>query len=87
MNKITVADYFQKLLNIYKIDQSFIVTGGAAMHLNDSFRKNKKISNTFCHHEQACSMAADAYYRVCNKPAVVCVTAGPGGVNAMNGVY
>ena len=87
MSQITVSDYFQELLNLYEIDSSFIITGGAAMHLNDSFRKNKKINNYFCHHEQTCSMAADSYFRLKNKPAVVCVTAGPGGVNALNGVY
>ena len=87
MGKITVSDYIQRLFKIYDIDQSFMVTGGAAMHLNDSFRKNKNISNCFCHHEQTCSMAADSYFRLTNKPAVVCVTAGPGGVNALNGVY
>tara|TARA_B110000238_G_C16135309_1_gene443379 strand:+ start:1389 stop:3224 length:1836 start_codon:yes stop_codon:yes gene_type:complete len=87
MKKITVSDFLQKLFNTYDIDQSFMVTGGAAMHLNDSFRKNKSISNCFCHHEQTCAMAADSYYRLTNKPAVVCVTAGPGGVNALNGVY
>ena len=87
MKKITVSDYIQRLFKTYDIDQSFMVTGGAAMHLNDSFRKNKNINNCFCHHEQTCSMAADSYFRLTNKPAVVCVTAGPGGVNALNGVY
>lgn len=87
MNKITVADYLQKFLNCYNITQNFMVTGGAAMHLNESFRKNKKINNCFCHHEQACTMAADGYARISNLPASVCVTAGPGAVNALNGVY
>ena len=31
-------------------------------------------------------MAADVYARVKKKPAVVCVT-GPGGINAINGVF
>jgi acetolactate synthase-1/2/3 large subunit len=32
-------------------------------------------------------MAADTYARIKNKPAVVCVTTGPGGINAINGVF
>jgi len=32
-------------------------------------------------------MAADSYFRIKGKPAVVNVTTGPGGINALNGVY
>jgi acetolactate synthase-1/2/3 large subunit len=32
-------------------------------------------------------MAADGYFRSSNKPALVNVTTGPGGINALNGVY
>ena len=39
------------------------------------------------HHEQSCAMAAEAYSRIKNKPALVCVTTGPGGINAINGVF
>jgi len=87
MNKITVADCFLKFLEAYGIKDSFMLTGGAAMHLNDSFRKNKKIKKYILHHEQSCSMAADAYFRISNRPAAVCVTAGPGSINALNGVF
>jgi acetolactate synthase-1/2/3 large subunit len=87
MNKITVADCLLKFLELYGVKDSFMLTGGAAMHLNDSFRKNKKIKKYILHHEQSCSMAADAYFRISNKPAAVCVTAGPGSINALNGVF
>jgi acetolactate synthase-1/2/3 large subunit len=39
------------------------------------------------HHEQACAMAAEGYARIKNKPAIVNVTSGPGGINALNGVF
>ena len=39
------------------------------------------------HHEQACSMAADGYARTNNQMACVNVTTGPGGINAINGVF
>ena len=32
-------------------------------------------------------MAADAYARLTNKPCLVNVTAGPGAINALNGVF
>jgi len=38
------------------------------------------------HHEQACAIAAEAYARLTNKIAAVCVTSGPGGTNALTGV-
>ena len=87
MNKITVSDCFLKFLESYRITDAFMLTGGAAMHLNDSFRKNTKIKKYILHHEQSCSMAADSYYRISNKPAAVCVTAGPGAINTLNGVF
>ncbi len=64
-----------------------MVTGGGSMHLNDSFGRSKKIRTVPLHHEQSCTMAADAYFRSKNKPALVNVTTGPGGINALNGVY
>ena len=36
--------------------------------------------------EQACAIAAEAYARLDNKIAAVCVTTGPGGTNALTGV-
>ena len=41
---------------------------------------------TYNHHEQACAIAAEAYARIDNKIAAVCVTTGPGGTNAITGV-
>lgn len=41
----------------------------------------------FMHHEQARSMAAEAYARITGKPAVVMLTSGPGSINALNGAF
>ena len=54
--------------------------------LDDALGRNQDISVYFNHHEQACSMAAEGYARLKGSPAAVCVTSGPGGINAMNGV-
>lgn len=85
--EITVAELVVEILEKAGIDQSFSVTGGAAMHLNHAFGKSKKISTTYLHHEQACAMAAEGFARIRNNPAVVVVTAGPGALNTLNGVF
>lgn len=69
------------------IDTAFSVTGGAAMHLNDSAGENKALNVLYMHNEQSCAMAAEGYARVARKPALVIVTAGPGAINAINGVF
>ena len=84
--KIKVTDYIANFLIEKGMTQVFTVVGGGAMHLNDSFGHNKKIHCLYNHHEQASAMAAEAYAKVSGKPGVVCVTSGPGGINAMNGV-
>ena len=68
-------------------DSAFSVTGGAAMHLNDSAGENKNLRVMYMHNEQSCSMAAEGYARIARKPALVIVTAGPGAINAFNGVF
>ena len=68
------------------IDTVFMVTGGQAMWLNDAVGKSGKYDIICTHHEQSAAMSADAYGRMKNKPAIALVTAGPGSVNAMNGV-
>lgn len=83
---IKVTDYIADFLISKGLTQIFTVVGGGAMHLNDSFGHNPKIHCLYNHHEQACAMAAEAYTRVSGKMGVVCVTSGPGGINAMNGV-
>ena len=64
-----------------------MVTGGGAMHLNDAFGREKNIEVVCCHHEQACAMAAEGYFRASGKVAAVNVTTGPGGTNAVTGVF
>ena len=86
MSKIKVSDYIAKRLKEhYGVECVFMVSGGGAMHLNDSF--GKYIPYIANHHEQACAMAAEGYARVNQELAVVNVTTGPGGLNCLNGVF
>ncbi len=64
-----------------------MVTGGGAMYLNDALGGAPGLAVLFNHHEQAAAMAAEGYARIKGKPAIVNVTSGPGGINAMNGVF
>lgn len=86
MSKIKLSDYIAKRLKeIYNVEHFFMVSGGGAMHLNDSL--GRFIPYTANHHEQACAIAAEGYARVNQKLAVVNVTTGPGGLNCMNGLF
>ena len=84
--KIKVSDYIANFFADNGIKTIFTVVGGGAMHMNDSFGHHKKLQCIYNHHEQASAMAAEAYFRVNNEMAGVCVTSGPGAINALNGV-
>lgn len=77
-----IFDYYAKK----GIDTAFMVAGGQAMWLNDAIGKDGRYTIICTHHEQSAAMSADAYGRIKGKPAITLVTAGPGSVNAMNGV-
>ncbi|MFM7389618.1 MAG: thiamine pyrophosphate-binding protein [Vampirovibrionales bacterium] len=83
---LKVSDYIaQRLKQVYGAEHVFMVSGGGAMHLNDSLGQHLNVIAN--HHEQACAMAAEGYARVNQRLAVVNVTTGPGGINALNGVF
>lgn len=84
--KIRLADYVANFLVEHGVTDVFSVVGGGAMHLNDALGHNEGLKVTYNHHEQACAIAAEAYARLNNKIAAVCVTTGPGGTNAITGV-
>lgn len=84
--KQRLADYVADFLAARGVTDVFSVVGGGAMHLNDALGHNPRLHVTYNHHEQACAIAAEAYARLENKIAAVCVTTGPGGTNALTGV-
>ena len=87
MGVIKLSDYVFKYLADYGVRHVFLVTGGGAMHLNDSLAREKRLHYICNHHEQACSIAAEGYSRVTGRIGVINVTTGPGGINALNGVF
>jgi len=84
---IKLSDYVVQSLAEWGVRHVFMVSGGGAMHLNDSIGKERRITYICNHHEQASAMAAEAYARILQVPGVVNVTTGPGGINALNGVF
>ena len=84
---IKVSDFiFQHLVEKHNIHHCFLVTGGGAMHLNDSIGHTPGLTYICNHHEQASAIAAEGYYRTCGQLCVTNVTTGPGGTNAVTGV-
>lgn len=84
--RIKVSNYISEMLAKAGIRQAFMVTGGGAMHLDDALGHQEGLCCIYNHHEQACAIAAEAYARIHNEIAALCVTTGPGGTNAITGV-
>jgi len=81
-----LSDYILGQLREWGAHHVFLVTGGGAMHLNDSVGTSG-LRYVCTHHEQAAAMAAEGYARITGTPGVLNVTTGPGGINALNGVF
>jgi len=82
--KIKVTDYIVNFLYNNGLDTLFTITGGFAMHLNDSFGKHGKFNIFYQHHEQACGYAASGFSKTNSKPVIVCTTAGCAATNAIS---
>jgi acetolactate synthase-1/2/3 large subunit len=81
-----LSDYIFCQLREWGARHVFLITGGGAMHLNDSIGTSG-LSYICTHHEQAAAMAAEGYARITRKPGILNVTTGPGSINALNGVF
>lgn len=81
-----IAEYIGKFMVEHGVTTNFTVTGGGAMHLNNAFGHQEGLKCIYNHNEQGCSVAAESYARLTGNIALVCVTSGPGGTNAITGV-
>src|ERR1700722_265725 len=79
-----LADYVIQFLADKGIKDTFLVSGGGIMYLMDSLARNPAVRYYCNYHEQACTIAAEAYARVTNGVGVCIVTTGPGGANAVS---
>jgi len=80
------SDYIAKKLKSFGLDHVFMVTGGGAMHLNDSFSRTVPFEVIYNHHEQASAIAAEGLFRATGKVGIVNITTGPGGLNTLTGL-
>jgi len=83
---VKISDYVIDYLISLGIKNIFLISGGGCIHLIDSVGKNKKIKFICNHHEQASSIAAEAYSRVTEKISACLVTSGPGSTNTLTGL-
>ena len=83
--RIKTTDLIANFFKSKGISQVFGVTGGAAVHLFDSYAK-KKFKIIFTHHEQSAAFAVCSYYKSNNKMAICTTTTGPGCTNAITGL-
>ena len=81
-----LSDYVVRFIAKQGVKHVFLVTGGGAMHLNQSLGAETAIEPICNSHEQASAMGAEAYAKVTNHLGVCMVTTGPGGTNAVTGV-
>lgn len=80
-----IADYIFDHLKRHGVDHVFMLSGGGIMYLVDALGRSE-IKYVCCHHEQAASIAAQAYGMYDDSLGVCLVTTGPGGTNALTGV-
>lgn len=81
-----LSDYIIRFIADQGVGHVFLVTGGGAMHLNQSLGTQSRIQSVCNSHEQASAMCAEAYAKATNHLGVCMVTTGPGGTNAVTGV-
>lgn len=81
-----LSDYVVHFIADLGVKHVFLVTGGGAMHLNDSLARCTEIEFVCNLHEQASSICAENYAKATNNLGAAMVTTGPGGTNAITGL-
>jgi acetolactate synthase-1/2/3 large subunit len=83
---VKLSDYVVQFVANLGVKHVFLVTGGGAMHLNESLSRCDQIEAICNSHEQASAIAAENYAKATNHVGVCMVTTGPGGTNSVTGV-
>lgn len=79
-----LSDYVIDYIKQQGVKHIFMLPGGGSIHLVDSVR-SQNMDFVINLHEQAASIAAEAYAQYTNNLGVCLVTTGPGGTNAITG--
>ncbi len=80
-----LSDYVIHFLADLGLKEVFVLTGGYAVNLIDSFHKEPRLKLVCVHHEQAGAMAAEAYSRFAGFGAMISTNA-PGALNLLSGI-
>jgi acetolactate synthase-1/2/3 large subunit len=83
---IKVSDLIVHFFEEKGVKHAFGIIGSANAHIFDSVFHNSSIELVCNHHEQACTMAVQTYWKVTGVPTFALVTAGAGSSNAITGV-
>ena len=81
-----LSDYVLRFVADLGVRHCFLVTGGGAMHLNQSLAAETRITPICNSHEQASAICAEGYAKATHGLGFCMVTTGPGGTNAVTGV-
>lgn len=81
-----ISDYVMEFIASLGVKKVFFISGGGAMHLDDSLGKNQNLDGICMLHEQGAAIAAEAYARVNDSYGCCLVTSGPGATNALTGL-
>ena len=73
---IKLSDFVFKFFEEQGVSTAFMLSGGGIMHLVESLG-NSNIEYVCCHHEQACSIAAQSYSMSKNDLGLCLITTGP----------
>lgn len=85
--KSKVSDIVARFFARQGVTHGFGIIGSANSHLFDSFFNTTPEIGLVCnHHEQACTMAVQTYWKIKGVPTFALVTAGAGSSNAITGV-
>lgn len=85
-DQVKLSDYVMKFVADLGVRHVFLVTGGGAMHLNQSLSTESRLTPICNSHEQASAICAEGYAKATGGLGVCMVTTGPGGTNAVTGV-
>lgn len=84
---IRVSDYIAQFISDrLGLKDVFMLTGAGSMHLTDGVACNPKLRAICVHHEQAASMALEAYARTSENFGVGYFSTGPAALNALTGL-
>jgi acetolactate synthase-1/2/3 large subunit len=84
--KSKVSDLIVRFFEEKGVRHAFGIIGSANSHIFDSAFHGSAIEIICNHHEQACVMAAQTYWKINRIPTFALITAGAGSSNAITGV-